>query len=245
MKFFSYGDIEGRKVISVVGAGGKTGLIFQMADMLAERGRSVAITTTTHMYHPEHMSKNGTTVLYQFISPENKEKLAGTSRAKQCVITGRTEFQGGHPYKISAPGEECFDLLQNCFDAVLIEADGARHMPVKAYRAHEPAVPSFTDKILVAVGLDGIGKTIEYACFGADEACRILHKEKSKLLTCDDYVRLIIDKNGLVGKLTGDGRLCKDITVVLCQCATAGHRENAEYIAAHCPGVELCLDRAL
>ena len=42
-------------VISVVGAGGKTSLIFAWARELADAGKSVVITTTTHMYRPERM----------------------------------------------------------------------------------------------------------------------------------------------------------------------------------------------
>lgn len=39
-------------VISVVGAGGKTSLLFWLAELLQASGRRVLITTTTHMFMP-------------------------------------------------------------------------------------------------------------------------------------------------------------------------------------------------
>lgn len=39
----------GRHVVSVTGAGGKTSLIWRLAEELRETGRRVIVTTTTHM----------------------------------------------------------------------------------------------------------------------------------------------------------------------------------------------------
>ena len=46
-------DVQKRPaVISVVGAGGKTSLLFWLAEVLRASGRRVLITTTTHMFMP-------------------------------------------------------------------------------------------------------------------------------------------------------------------------------------------------
>ena len=50
-------------VVSVVGAGGKTSLIFAWARELASAGKNVVITTTTHMYRPERMEEDGIHIL--------------------------------------------------------------------------------------------------------------------------------------------------------------------------------------
>ena len=47
-------DVNSKKIISVVGGGGKTSLIFRLAEELAEQGKKVIVTTTTHMaFEPE------------------------------------------------------------------------------------------------------------------------------------------------------------------------------------------------
>ena len=47
-------DVNSKKIISVVGGGGKTSLIFRLAEELAEQGTKVIVTTTTHIaFEPE------------------------------------------------------------------------------------------------------------------------------------------------------------------------------------------------
>ena len=46
-------DIKKSRVISVVGGGGKTSLIFQMAEELVAFEKKVIVTTTTHMAYEQ------------------------------------------------------------------------------------------------------------------------------------------------------------------------------------------------
>ncbi|MGR7989265.1 selenium cofactor biosynthesis protein YqeC, partial [Escherichia coli] len=50
--FIDLGAQKRPTVISVVGAGGKTSLLFWLAELLQASGRRVLITTTTHMFMP-------------------------------------------------------------------------------------------------------------------------------------------------------------------------------------------------
>jgi molybdenum cofactor cytidylyltransferase len=43
---------------------------------------------------------------------------------------------------------------------LLIEADGARRLPLKAPESHEPAVPGFVDQVIVVAGLLGLGRPL-------------------------------------------------------------------------------------
>jgi molybdenum cofactor cytidylyltransferase len=42
----------------------------------------------------------------------------------------------------------------------LIEADGARLLPIKAPAEHEPPIPDFVDTVIVVIGLSGLGKPL-------------------------------------------------------------------------------------
>jgi molybdenum cofactor cytidylyltransferase len=44
---------------------------------------------------------------------------------------------------------------------LLIEADGSRQKPLKAWAEHEPPVPPFVKQVVEAVGLSGIGKPLD------------------------------------------------------------------------------------
>ena len=54
-------DVNSKKVISVVGGGGKTSLIFRLTEELVSLGKTVIVTTTTHMaFEPERsFAKDG------------------------------------------------------------------------------------------------------------------------------------------------------------------------------------------
>ena len=106
-------------VISIVGAGGKTSLIFAWARELAASGKKVVITTTTHMYRPESMEEDNIRIVAQ----DDPER----------------------PGKVMAPPSDVLDSLRETADVVLIEADGSRRMPLKWPAPWEPVVPDFTD----------------------------------------------------------------------------------------------------
>ena len=82
-------------VISVTGAGGKTSLIFAWARELAATGKSVVITTTTHMYRPERMEEEGIRIV---VSDDPKR-----------------------PDKVTAPPEEVLEGLRETADVVLVD----------------------------------------------------------------------------------------------------------------------------
>ncbi len=47
-------DINKKKIISFVGGGGKTSLIYELGSELSKLGKKVIITTTTHMFMPKN-----------------------------------------------------------------------------------------------------------------------------------------------------------------------------------------------
>ena len=130
-------------VISVVGAGGKTSLIFAWARELASAGKNVVITTTTHMYRPERMEEDGIRI----------------------VVSDDPE----RPDKVMAPPAEVLDSLRDAADVVLIEADGSRRMPLKWPAPWEPVVPDYTDFTVCVAGLSALGRNTADVIYRADE----------------------------------------------------------------------------
>ncbi len=138
-------------VISVVGAGGKTSLIFAWARELAASGKNVVITTTTHMYRPDHMEEPGIRIV--------------------------VSDDPGRPDKVTAPPPEILDSLKETADVVLIEADGSRRMPLKWPAPWEPAVPDYTDFTVCVAGLSALGQKTADAVYRADDLPDALKRE--------------------------------------------------------------------
>lgn len=144
-------NIPKHAVISVTGAGGKTSLIFAWARELAAAGKDVIITTTTHIFRPERMEEDGIRVI---AADDPKD-----------------------PDKLTAPPDDVLEHLKDEADVVLIEADGARRMPLKWPGAHEPVIPDFTDITVCVAGLSGIGKAPSDVIYRADELPENLRRD--------------------------------------------------------------------
>jgi len=160
-----------------VGAGGKSGLMYRLASELAARGMRVLVTTTVMIYHPEVRNRPHHRL---FIGPA--EELLSGPRPPAGTVTvaareegapepvlppGRSQgpASGASAGELSVPGvnrklkgyspeEVALLAARGFFDAVLAEADGSRHRPVKAPDPHEPVFPPGTTLTAGLIGLD-------------------------------------------------------------------------------------------
>ena len=144
-------EIPEHAVISVVGAGGKTSLIFAWARELAVAGKSVVITTTTHIYRPERMEEEG----IRIVASDDPER----------------------PDKVMAPPSDVLENLREAADVVLIEADGSRRMPLKWPGENEPVIPDYTDITVCVAGLSAVGKPTDEAVYRAGELPEVIKRD--------------------------------------------------------------------
>jgi len=139
--------------IAFVGAGGKTTALFQLARTLINEKTitTVIVTATSHLGAWQipladiHIVAESTASL-----EENKHRLQGI-----ILVTGEVDGD-----RIKPLNEETLNWLhQYCEEhsiPLLIEADGSRQKPLKAWSAHEPPIPSFVDHVVQVVGLTGL-----------------------------------------------------------------------------------------
>ncbi len=135
-----------RGITAFVGGGGKTTLMLRLARELAESGHTVVVTTTTHIYPPKDVAQADAETLDEALSA-----LLYTS----CVCIGRPDGNG----KLVKTGLPVEQLCMTA-DYVLVEADGAKGLPLKANAPHEPVVPESAALVIAVAGLDAVGKTI-------------------------------------------------------------------------------------
>ncbi len=142
-------------VIALVGAGGKTSIMFTLAEELALSGYKVIVATTTHIYFPNHGAVDRLLVF------EEKELMP---HLKQVVENAKIVALGTgiHNGKLLAVSDGFISQLKESglFDIIIIEADGAARKSFKAPAAHEPVIPSSADLVLSVVGVDILGKEL-------------------------------------------------------------------------------------
>ena len=135
---------------AIIGGGGKSTLLHALADELSKHAR-VIVATSTKMYVPDWCP-----VLLS-AEPGDVESALATS---SLVCVGSIHEPTG---KLDTP-RVAFSDLADIADYVLVEADGAKRLPLKAHAEHEPVIPTCTHRVVYVVGIDGVGVPISQTC---------------------------------------------------------------------------------
>ena len=143
----------GRGVTALIGGGGKTTLLYTLTEELRKSG-SVVLCTSTHIRVPEQ---------YPLVTGGADELRAALAR-HGAVCAGTPAADG----KLTA-APIGFAELARLADYVLVEADGAKGLPLKLHAAHEPVIPENAQRAVLVVGADGFGKPLRQVCHRAAE----------------------------------------------------------------------------
>ncbi len=183
-----------RGITSIVGGGGKTTLILRLARELSEGGARVIVTTTTHIFPPDGIP------LY---SGESSDLFEKAIELERLICLGMPDEHG----KITAPPIEIADL-SSLADYVLVEADGARRLPLKAPAEHEPVIPAKTALVIAVAGLDGAGRTLQEAAFRPERYGALIGKSAGEILSAADIACVLTHSNGQRKGVLSDMRYC-------------------------------------
>ena len=137
--------------VSLVGGGGKTTLLYAMADYCARKGWRVLVTTTTHIRQP-----------VACYAPDDAA-LTALWQAGHYAVIGTPAENG----KLTLPPQQLLRRMAQA-DAVFIEADGAKHNPCKLPAAHEPVLLPQSDVVLAVAGLSALDRPLREVCFRYD-----------------------------------------------------------------------------
>ena len=126
-------------ITAIIGSGGKTSLMLRLGYELSD---SVILCTSTRIYPPEGVP----------FAEGLDHRVSGLC----CVGTPAEKGKLGAPI-------QSFPQLAQYADYVLVEADGSRHLPLKAHEDYEPVIPPGTHRVILVVGASGLGKPVEDA----------------------------------------------------------------------------------
>ena len=169
-------------ILSIVGGGGKTTLMLRLARELYDSGARVIVTTSTHIFPPEGIRTLTEATLLEAESALERERL---------ICLG-TQSENG---KLAAP-QIAFSELAAIADYVLVEADGAKHLPLKAPAEHEPVIPAETKMVVAVAGLDGLGRTVREAAFRPALYASLIGENERHVLTVGDLARVLASPCG-------------------------------------------------
>ncbi|MCJ7691300.1 MAG: selenium cofactor biosynthesis protein YqeC [Clostridiaceae bacterium] len=195
MKLSNYLGLKKSDIISIVGAGGKTTMMFKIAEEL--RGlNKVLVSTTTKIYVPLedrydfmctdsemlqryiHMKENGIYILGSGVNCENK---------------------------ILGLYEEDLDELAPYFDYILIEADGAKKKHLKGWSELEPVIYRKTTKTVGILDIQALGMIIsEVNVHRSKLFCELTGAKHGETVQLEHLLKIIINPLGLFKAALGE-----------------------------------------
>lgn len=158
---------------SVIGGGGKTTLLRSLADELAAEGKTVILATTTHF-----LPFSGIDTV---VSADEFE-VARQLKAQRVICVGTPAHEARNAGKL-APSRIAPHDLASLADFVLVEADGSRHMPVKAHSNREPVIPDGSNLTITVIGASAFGKPVAQTVHRAEIFCENSGCEQNDVVT--------------------------------------------------------------
>jgi molybdenum cofactor cytidylyltransferase len=203
-------------LVAVVGGGGKSSLLFALAECLSGR---VVLTTTTRIFAAQ-MSRAA--AVCTTADEGWQDELEGS--AGNLLIVGRVEGEraGGVPPELPAEW-----LGRPDVDWVVVEADGSRMLPVKAPAEHEPVVPERTDLLVCVVGIDALVEPIDRVAHRPERVAGITGLGLSQHLTPEALGTLLTSPRGGLKGVPDGAR----VAVLINKVESSTQRDAAHRIA--------------
>ena len=196
---------EKDRVIAIVGAGGKTSLMFLLAKGCIRQGQRVITTTTTRIRVP--LAGQSINVILR--DEEHFYSRLGTALARDLHATIGHHLLPGNKLAGLSPSELARVRNQAPANQMIIEADGARGLSLKAPGKEEPVVPAWTDLFIALVGLDCIGRPLsENFVFRPRSVAAITGLRLQEQVTPLALARLAVHPQGMLKGCPPTARSC-------------------------------------
>ena len=86
---------------------------------------------------------------------------------------------------------------------ILVEADGAKHLPMKAHNDREPVIPDGCGRVILVIGAEGFGKPVSEAVHRPEIFAKLAGVDSTEVVKTDMLARVLLAERPKFG----DGRL--------------------------------------
>ncbi|HSG18271.1 MAG TPA: selenium cofactor biosynthesis protein YqeC [Anaerolineae bacterium] len=216
---------EPGQLVAIVGGGGKSSLMFALAETLPGR---VILTTTTRIFAAQ--MKAAPAVLFAGPNqvpdawPELDRALDEHGR---CLVVGRVVDQKARGVSLDLPGRL---LARPDVDYVVVEADGSRMRPCKAPAEHEPMIPAEATLVVPAAGIDALDGPIADVAHRPERVAGLTGLDSSDGLTPETLAYLIGHSSGGLKAVPPAARVVPMLNKVESQERQTAARQTARFL---------------
>ena len=176
------------KNIALVGAGGKTTLIYRLLENI--RPMKKILVSSTTMFNEPHESR------YDFIDYSYREDYSFDPMSENgiyIVCNGRTPDN-----LLLGLGKEEVARLSGHFDNSIIECDYSMGRPLKGFRQSEAGVPGSTDVTVGVLDIEALGLEVKSDnIFHLDRFIEITGSRIYSMVTLENLKSIVDDPEGL------------------------------------------------
>jgi len=187
--------LRAREHVALVGGGGKTTLMFALAEELRRNGKRVITSTTTKVWHREALKFEK--VLLVGADADWKEKIREGLSRDGTVFVGRSILDSGKVEGISPSLAD--DVYHDSkVHYLVVEADGSAGHPLKAPAEHEPVIPSSVTMVVAMMGLEAMGARLDEAtAFRVEQVKNVTGLHPGNILTPGALAKVFLHPAGL------------------------------------------------
>jgi probable selenium-dependent hydroxylase accessory protein YqeC len=187
-----FGITSDVRVIAIVGAGGKTSLMYALAREFLTQNETV-ISTTSAKIAPPTPNQSPKLLLLED-DPDLRELPEQLARFRHVTV-GRAVIP---PHgKLDGIPELTIGRCLDVADRVIVEADGAARRSIKAPEDWEPVIPSFANLVIPVVGLDCVGKPAsEHRVFRVERFLALTGLRRGETISPESVAKLLSSDDG-------------------------------------------------
>ncbi len=205
---------DGKKhTICLVGGGGKTTVMNELAAVWATCGRKILVLTSTHILCPADGSFAADAAAVQNFWQQRRYAVIGTPEP----ATG----------KLTAPPQDLYEALHLQADVILCEADGSRHHPCKVPAENEPVLLPDSDIVLAVAGMDALDNSLQQACQRPQLAAELLGCSLDSVIDEQMLAALLLSEQGARKNV---GARAYYIVLNKCDLLKATQQENLRWL---------------
>jgi len=187
MELNKYLNLQKGSIVSIVGAGGKSTLMYTLANEL-RKDYKILVTTTTKLLVPDKVDYDEIVIGFK--------ALASTkyNRSNGIVVYGSAI---NNENKILGVDVKFRQYLKQ-FDYILVEADGSKRKPIKGWNETEPVISTDTSITIGVLSIASIGQIInEQNVHRVEAFIELTNALEHELITIKHFISLIFHPFGL------------------------------------------------
>lgn len=179
-------------VVAIVGGGGKTSLLFRLAQNAHELGYSTVLSGTTRFTTLPALSSD--VHLTKITFPEQVQELVKTLNTHGTIVVHAGSERKARWAPIETTIADAIAAIPG-LGLFAIEADGSKMLPFKAPAEHEPVIPRSTTHVVAVVGLRALDTPLDNRYVHRPEKIRSII-ENQQHASSEVIARVLTDVRG-------------------------------------------------